>query len=105
MASSGYEVSDTFTLDLIDEVPCPRCDKTLRVPKDHSGKIMCPNCEWKFQFPLPPEVDREVREDTSSTSSGNILLDIFLYFVYDVGYRIVGGIILLFCWYLFVLFD
>ena len=59
MASSDYETSEDFTLDLVDEVPCPKCDKTLRVPKDHSGKIMCPNCEWKFQFPLPPEVDWE----------------------------------------------
>ena len=59
MASPDYEASEDFTLDLVDEVPCPRCDKTLRVPKNHSGKIMCPNCEWKFQFPLPPEVDWE----------------------------------------------
>ena len=59
MVLSDYEVGEGFTLDLIEEFPCPRCDKTLRVPKDHSGKIMCPNCEWKFQFPLPPEVDWE----------------------------------------------
>ena len=53
MVLSDYEVDESFTLDLIEEFPCPRCDKTLRVPKDHSGKIMCPNCEWKFQYPLP----------------------------------------------------
>ncbi len=53
MVLSDYEVGEEFTLDLIEELPCPRCDKTLRVPKDHSGKIMCPNCEWKFQYPLP----------------------------------------------------
>ena len=53
MVLSDYEVGEGFTLDLIEEFPCPRCDKTLRVPKDHSGKIMCPNCEWKFQYPLP----------------------------------------------------
>ena len=53
MASSDYEASEDFTLDLVDEVPCPKCDDSLRVPKNHSGKIMCPNCEWKFQYPLP----------------------------------------------------
>jgi len=57
MASSDYETSEDFTLDLVDEVPCPKCDDSLRVPKDYSGKIMCPNCEWKFQFPLPSDVD------------------------------------------------
>ena len=69
MVLSDYEVGESFTLDLIEEFPCPRCDKTLRVPKDHSGKIMCPNCEWKFQFPLPPEVDWEepIPEDTIAT--------------------------------------
>ena len=96
MASSDYEASEDFTLDLVDEVPCPKCDDSLRVPKDYSGKIMCPNCEWKFQFPLPPEVNRgEVREDTRFDSWGNFFLDFLWGILARIVAYIIFGIILL----------
>ena len=107
MASSDYEASEDFTLDLVDEVPCPKCDDSLRVPKDHSGKVMCPNCEWKFQFPLPPEVDwenqplileelaTEFEEQVTNLTDGKYLLGLVAKFTFAI---VFGYIVYLVSW-------
>ena len=45
------------------EVACPSCDRRLRVPKDYTGSVRCPECETKFDVEAEEEPEDEIQED------------------------------------------
>lgn len=46
-------------------IPCPGCDKTLRMPDALAGRtVACPQCKTKFRAPAP-ETTEDVEERVS----------------------------------------
>ena len=48
------------------EAACPSCDRRLRVPKNYSGSVGCPECETKFDVEAEEEPEDKVGENQSN---------------------------------------
>ena len=48
---------ESFVPDEKYDVTCTKCETTLRVPTDYSGRITCPNCMTKTQVTSPLSTD------------------------------------------------
>jgi len=59
------------------EISCPECERSLRVPTTHSGKVRCPECSTSFSAKQPEEdvpepVEEEEKELTASSTNDNL---------------------------------
>ena len=59
------------------EISCPECDRSLRIPSTHSGKVRCPECSTAFsanqEQPVkektPEPENKDVQKELTSASS------------------------------------